>query len=328
MMTLKEETIAATCPVCEGGFEPAGQTLELGETLRRWEQQLGSPLGEEVWRQYASNGSPRTVTLYRCGRCQFALFQPVVTGSREFYAAITDQEGHCYTPEKWEFRQAVKDIKRHGCRTVLDIGSGSGHFLGVLRESCPEVSASGFEFNPEMAALGRAKGHHVFEGQLPDAVLAATGGRLFDAVCLFQVIEHVADPVGFIESALRLLDERGLLIVGVPDAAGPLRHFADDVSDVPPHHVSRWSEPVFRVGLRRLGLEVERVAYEPLPSYLWSFYLPEIVNRDLRPKVIGRAVNRLRLVPRLIRLLNFLGVKWLHGVPGHTVYAALRRSGK
>jgi SAM-dependent methyltransferase len=319
------EQAPQVCPVCQdGSFQPTADTFEIGKLLKMWEEGGAATFSPEVWQQYGSP-APQQVTLYRCAKCGFGMFQPVIVGSEAFYDGITTDNGNCYSAEKWEFIEAIKDIKRHGCHSVLDIASGSGYFLDLLRKSYPGVEYAGYEFNSKMVELARSKGHEMYYGTLPKAILEARGGQGFDAVCMFQIIEHVSDPVDFIKRALQLLNPNGLLLIGVPDSLGPVRHFSSSVTDTPPHHVSRWTEASFRLGMPKLGLKLLRAAYEPLPYYLWEHYLPVMLARDLRPTLIGRALHKARLVNPMIRILKLIHLRWLPFVPGHSLYVALER---
>jgi hypothetical protein len=101
------------------------------ESLAKWEQLIKRPLGQPVWDDYAQHPE---VTLFECALCGFGMFDPPVAGTPGFYAAITHVEEDYYVPDKWEFRRAIKDIRAHGARRVLDVGGGSAHFLDLLRQ--------------------------------------------------------------------------------------------------------------------------------------------------------------------------------------------------
>ena len=317
-----------TCPLCTSyAFFPTGQTLDVVNILTRWQTEAGITLRPSVWQEY-TRPSHRQVTLYRCQQCGFARFEPPLAGSREFYADITAKE--YFVPEKWEFFEAVRDIKRHKSHRVLDVGCGGGEFLRLLGDGTRGVECFGYEFSPAAADLARSRGHTVYNGPFPEIVLEAEGSKPFDAVCVFQVIEHVEDPIGFIKKLGRLLRARGMLIISVPNADGPLRFFSDALTDVPPHHVTRWCSSAFHIGMPRLGYKVEKVAHEPLPHYLWDGYLPVMWDSNIWPAVCCRLLDSLKKMEKAERILWFiqkmksLRVKWLWGVPGHTLYTVLQ----
>ena len=325
IMKTEESLSVSACLICKrDSLEPSGSTLDLGEVLTRWEKEVGVTFSSSVWQEYDSPQT-RLVALYRCSNCGFSMFLPSRAGSQEFYSAISERNTY-YVAEKWEFKEAFKDLKKHNVRRVLDIGCGNGYFLDLLRERCLAVECAGYEFNSQMATQARTKGHRVYDGRFPECLSPVFQDAPFDAICLFQLLEHVSDPVALIKDALRLLAPKGILIIGVPDAGGPLRHFSSALTEIPPHHVSRWYESVFRLGMTHQGFRIIRMAHEPLPFYLWSSYLPVMVGKDILPSVIGKALNRTGTTRLLINLLMASGIKVLHGVPGHTLYVVLKRA--
>ena len=313
-----------TCRMCGSStLEPTSEIFNVADILHRWEGEAQVTFTDEVWQQYTQPTSPQ-VTLHRCSKCGFAIFHPPLAGSSDFYACITSN-GSYYNEDKWEFRQAVKAVRRYRCRRVLDIGCGSGYFLDLLSNQLPQVETVGFEFNPEMANVARSKGHNVFDGASADIVLDAENAESFDAVCIFQLLEHVVDAVDLLELAHRLLKPAGMLIVAVPDNAGPVQYFGTALTELPPHHLSRWRASTFSAGLPRLGFEIQRIAYEPLPQFLWRDYLPVILDHTGLAKFI---IDGLKKNDRLLRALNYLGLKWLYGVRGHSVYVVAQKNAR
>jgi SAM-dependent methyltransferase len=144
---------------------------------------------------------------------------------------------------------------------------------------------------------------------------------------MFQVLEHFPDPVDLIKNASTLLKQGGLLIVAVPNCEGPVRLFSTALTDIPPHHITRWCEKAFRIGLEGHGFEVRELRYEPLPSYLWDAYLPAMLERTFVSPKLGALMNRKGVTQRLIRFLRYLRIKELWGVTGHSLYALISRKG-
>jgi len=70
------------------------------------------------------------------------------------------------------------------------------------------------EMSAYAAASARSRGFDIVTGQLSDA--AYPDGR-FDAVTLFDVMEHLPDPVPVLEEAHRILRPGGLLVMGTGD---------------------------------------------------------------------------------------------------------------
>ncbi len=322
LLNMKEPAGKLECPVCGSpSFEPTPQVIDLRRVLERWQIEADITLRDSVWREYKED-MKSSIRLYRCSTCRAQMFMPPVSGSEDFYADITAKE--YYVAEKWEFYQAARDIERYKRKKVLDIGCGNGYFLSLLSSRVKHIGCVGYEFNSVMADMARGKGHTVYTGRFPEAVLGSDGKAEFDAVCLFQVLEHLSDPMGFLRDVCRAMIPGGLLFVGVPDAEGPLRFFPYALTDIPPHHVTRWSRETFRRGLRGLGLEFVKAAYEPLPHYLWQSYLPPIIEQRFPSLRRADTFIRGRLTSAVISLMKTIGIKWLHGVRGHTLYVVLR----
>jgi SAM-dependent methyltransferase len=52
--------------------------------------------------------------------------------------------------------------------------------------------------------------------------IAAIGDQRFDVVCIFHVLEHILDPLPFLQRCISLLHKGGRLIIEVPSLDDPL----------------------------------------------------------------------------------------------------------
>ncbi len=100
---------------------------------------------------------------------------------------------------------------------VLDIGCGCGANARAIRAFAPEVRVTGIEPNERAADLARAACSDVFEGTL-ERWLDVSGKPHYEAVVLSDVLEHIADPVGFLRSLTAAPELRGSTwIISVPN---------------------------------------------------------------------------------------------------------------
>ncbi len=97
---------------------------------------------------------------------------------------------------------------------LLDVGAGFGHFLAAMRERGWQVT--GVESSTRAAERLRAKGLAVLVGRVPAVELPE---RRFDVVTASSVLEHVADPLGVLEQAFRVLRPGGWALMRVPNVA-------------------------------------------------------------------------------------------------------------
>lgn len=101
---------------------------------------------------------------------------------------------------------------RPGAR-VLDVGAGGGEFVSLLARR--GFLASGIEPNRGYAEFAReCYGIDVRVGVLEDV---SADGEPHDAITMFHVLEHVADPVATLIDLRRRLAPGGTLVVEVPN---------------------------------------------------------------------------------------------------------------
>jgi len=102
-------------------------------------------------------------------------------------------------------------------KTVLDVGCASGFFLNSAKKI--GWQAEGLETCSEMAREAVKQGHSVTITNLENAKLEA--GK-YDMVTLWDVIEHLADPLEAVTKIRGLLKPAGLLTITTPDAGSIL----------------------------------------------------------------------------------------------------------
>jgi len=93
---------------------------------------------------------------------------------------------------------------------VLDVGCGNGEFLAAASEA--GYDAHGIDISEAAAEMCRARGLNAFSGDF----LTADTGAPYDAVTMWDVIEHLPDPVGFVRRAGALLRPGGVLVMKTP----------------------------------------------------------------------------------------------------------------
>ena len=116
---------------------------------------------------------------------------------------------------KITFAKRLRTIERHVDRgRLLDIGCATGFFLDLARSEGWEVVGT------EVSSFGvrharQALGLDVRLGTLKEMQFDS---GMFDAVTMWDVIEHVVDPMGELKEVHRVLRDGGLLSLITPDA--------------------------------------------------------------------------------------------------------------
>ena len=157
-------------------------------------------------------------------------------------------------------------IPRQG--RLLDVGCAAGFFLA---EAQAHYTVQGVELSDWSSSYARNRfGLRVVTGTLHDARLPATH---FDVVTLWDVIEHVPDPVPLLAEAARVLKPGGRLVLTTGDwgSAYAQRRGADWHLMTPPWHLSMFSRATLAraaltAGLRVVAWRSEGVAGD---GWLW-----------------------------------------------------------
>ncbi len=146
---------------------------------------------------------------------------------------------------------------------VLEVGSGHGLFLEAL--TAAGVHAEGVELSARAVEKSRrAHGVHVHAGTLQSMPPAT-----FDAIAMWDLLEHVSDPAGLVAEAAARLTPGGVLVLETPDEAAlldriiialgrlgvrwPAEHFYGL------HHIVLFRRATLRRLLESAGLRVEAI---------------------------------------------------------------------
>jgi SAM-dependent methyltransferase len=143
--------------------------------------------------------------------------------------------------------QSLVPYRRTG--RILEVGCGAGHFLAGAAEA-------GFEsWGTEISASGLARlegrGFQVLAGALPSLALPTMS---FDAVVMFEVLEHLDDPVAYLIEARRVLREGGLILLTTPNFNSLSRRvLGDRWRVVDPEHLTLFTTGGLQQALKRAG---------------------------------------------------------------------------
>lgn len=199
--------------------------------------------------------------LYKCRHCG-VVFSVMPEGFplQEWYS----KAHHIYSETEWlepgaspawRFDYFLKTSFALGIQgRLLDVGCGEGRFLREAKRQGWRGPLLGVEFNPEMA--GRSEeGLRIEVSPFDEFVARAVKEDPFDAVVMFDVLEHMPEPARALAQVKRLLREGGYLCVTVPNRER-IRFFGIEEFDFPPNHVTRWHQDSLRALAQAAGFEV------------------------------------------------------------------------
>ena len=97
--------------------------------------------------------------------------------------------------------------------SLLDVGSGTGHFASVMKKSGWAVKGV------EISAKARNFSASTFDLEvISPEFLSALDANSFDCITMWHVLEHFHDPFRYISDIIRLLKPGGVCIVALPNS--------------------------------------------------------------------------------------------------------------
>jgi SAM-dependent methyltransferase len=189
--------------------------------------------GERRWREIRRGRDiyrPRLPTQYvlcRCATCGLVAQQPQPGPAelRAAYAVPYRVFRPAWQVTGWPLWKILRTLTgkrrlRRLCRhasggRLLEVGCGAGDFLLAAQREGWHVHA--VELTAEMVALLRGQALDVRQGEL---VPGLWDEGIFDAIVLWDVLEHVPDPAATLGTAARYLRDGGVVLASFPTANG------------------------------------------------------------------------------------------------------------
>jgi len=196
----------------------------------------------------------------------------------------------------WGVARALDDLPT-GSSRILEIGSGLGYLTHALGRR--GYSALGLDISGAAVDAARARfGDRFVHADL--AEYSASHSSTFDAVVACELIEHLEDPVSFVERAFSLVRPGGQLVLTTPNRS----LFDDSIlweTELPPVHFWWFSERSLEVLGSHVGGETSFIDFEPYqnehPVYLADLpaNIPTrhaLLSGDLALTSLARTIRR------------------------------------
>jgi SAM-dependent methyltransferase len=169
-------------------------------------------------------------------------------------------------------------IKKYGpaVKTISEIGAGGGYILKKLKDKGFVVSA--IDPSPVAVECGRKFKYEVVQEFFP----LTKSAHHADLVMHYDVLEHVADPVAFLEAHKNNLNNNGLILFAVPDVSEYLR--LGDISMTVHQHLNYFDEESLRLVLEGAGFRALDISKSKHGAVLYCIAQPldENPKRNVR----------------------------------------------
>lgn len=298
-----QHSAAHACVACGGRELVASERIsraDLAAAWRREDEAGGASAVMERRTNTIVSSLPDEVRFDRCVACGLEMAVPPSVWSSDAYPR--DQS----YPVRWEFLRCLDDLGSEPL-DVLELGCGTGHFLAMAAASGHRVV--GIDFSDTAVADAERRGLRAFCGGFDELAGHVGGDARFDAVVLFQVIEHLANPDELFSALAAWTRPGARLFLSCP---GPRRFTrlireqqagSRDFWDYPPHHVLRWTLPALRAVVGRHGWRVVTALEEPF-SWVAAASHIGIVRAIYRRQLDHPLGRRLSIAIAWLRLLR------------------------
>jgi len=240
------------CPLCNGSEHGLQYRIESYSIIRCRSCDLmwlsPQPTREDLLKVYDDHYFSNDKFL--CGKNEF------IYGYCD-YAAERFNKQSSYVP-------IAQKIKSHapllatGQPRLLDVGCGLGYFLDVAHDE--GFAVNGLEFNA--TALATLQSKYVFPTWCAD--FQEFESAPYDVITMFDVIEHLRDPIAAVQKAVNLLNPNGILAMTTMDcgslASRLLGTRLEDFRRVR-EHLFFFSRPSIRYLLEKYGFTLLEIRF-------------------------------------------------------------------
>jgi 2-polyprenyl-3-methyl-5-hydroxy-6-metoxy-1,4-benzoquinol methylase len=177
--------------------------------------------------------------------------------------------------------QQLRSLPAHpGTNTrLLDVGCGNGAFLQLARSA--GWSVQGIDFDAAAVATARSAGLDVEQGGLE--LLQAAPPDSFAWASLSHVLEHVHEPLRWLQALHRVIEPGGTLWLQTPniDSLGHARYAADWRGLEPPRHLTLWTPATLRETMKRAGFRSVQALPTPVLTAMEVYAQSEALVRGM-----------------------------------------------
>ena len=170
----------------------------------------------------------------------------------EFYKGEREKSKRQELRAKKHFRRLARTMPTAG--DLLEVGAGDGYFLNAAKEAGWRVH--GLELS--QPRIEQAKRWFDIDLLPQDLLKADLKPASFDAIAMFQLIEHVHDPRAILKRVHELLKPGGVLVLSTPNVLAYGKKKRDVDHWLIPRHLFFFTPGSLVTNAESLGFEVLR----------------------------------------------------------------------
>lgn len=225
-------------------------------------------------------------TVYHCSKCDLGLLEPCYKDAKEYYdkeyrkkftdnlkkpdsdpKAMYDLQKNFHTDRV----DIVKDYFNKK-KNFLEIGCSAGQFLTHVYKKFSEYV--GIELDTNCAEFIEKKfGVKVYSEELDKIDFK---GKKFDNIAFYQVLEHTANPLEFLNDVKKVLKDGGKIFVEVPNLYDPLLHLwkVDSYQGFYYHeaHTHYFTKKSLKKLFKAAGLHIDEMIFLQDYNFFNNFY--------------------------------------------------------
>ncbi len=279
-----------SCPLSGNTNVVLLEKVRTRDLIKLYKRTLGLDVSAEF-------GKLHGIGFYHCPDSDLIFFHPVAPGSAGFYDRLQLFDWY-YMDDKNEYAFAEQFIKPDDA--VLEIGCGKGAFAH-------KISAKkyvGLDLNKQAAEAARSSGVIALTERIQD--FASENLEGYDVVCAFQVLEHVVELRSFIKACVDCLKPGALLLYSVPSQDSFSKYVPNFFLDMPPHHLSRWSDRALQNITKYFPLRLQEIWHEPLQPAHKALYSMTVFRNALNDLfgISPRSTVDLRLRTKMVTVFS------------------------
>ncbi len=156
---------------------------------------------------------------FKCNDCSMVYLNPIMSpdATVDYYTNLNTGQGEIVSSDSKFYREiysmgleSIEKLKKHG--ELLDIGCSTGFFLDIAKER--GWNTSGLELGIEEASVAENKGHTIHKHSIDNL----DSGKLFDAITMWDVLEHIPDGIDQLIKIKDHLNHKGILFFQIPNS--------------------------------------------------------------------------------------------------------------